>query len=159
MTAEHQDLHALLAADVQQGVSTRSAKVKWVIVADRSLGPGLIANAAACLGAAVAATFPVMVGAAVEDASGQTHAGLPWGGCAILGAEAEKVREIRTKAVVRAGLFVADLSKHAQASRNYQEYRAGLASSAEDELGYYAVSLVGPRNKVDKLVGGLPLLR
>lgn len=133
--------------------------MKWVIVADQTLGAGLVANATASLGAAVAAAFPDLVGGAVEDASGQVHPGLPWSGCAILGGDAAKVREIRTKAMTKAGLFVADMSKHAQASRSYDEYRAGVGSSSEGDLSYYAVSLVGPRNKIDKLVGGLPLLR
>ncbi|GHF46365.1 hypothetical protein GCM10017566_19340 [Amycolatopsis bartoniae] len=128
-------------------------------MADQSLGAGLVANATACLGAAVAAVLPGVVGGEVVDADGQTHAGLPWSGVSILGGDAAKVREIRTKAMSKEGLFVADMSKHAQASRSYEEYRAGLGSTDESELSYYAVSIVGPRNKVDKLVGGLPLLR
>ncbi|MTD54150.1 DUF2000 domain-containing protein [Amycolatopsis pithecellobii] len=159
MTEEHQELRAVLAADVREGVGTRAAKLKWVIVADESLGAGLIANAATCLGAAVASALPEVVGAGAVDASGQAHPGLPWSGCSILAADAAKVREIRTKAVAKDGLFIADMSKHAQVSRNYEEYRAAVAASDEDELSYYAVSLVGPRNKIDKLVGGLPLLR
>lgn len=130
-----------------------------MIVADQTLGAGLVANATACLGAAVAAVFPGLVGEPVEDASGQVHPGLPWSGCAILGGDAAKVREIRAKAVTKEGLFVVDMSKHAQASRSYDEFRAGVGTTEEGDLNYYAVSLVGPRNKIDKLVGGLPLLR
>lgn len=148
-----------MAADVRQGAGTRTAKLKWVIVADDSLGVGVIANATACLGAAVAAVLPGLVGGEVGDASGQVHPGLPWSGCSILAGDAAKVREIRAKAMTKDGLFVADMSKHAQASRSYEEYRVGLGSTEEVDLGYYAVSLVGPRNRIDKLVGGLPLLR
>jgi hypothetical protein len=159
MSTEHEELQGLLEADVRQGAGTRTAKLKWVIVADSSLGAGLIANATACLGAAVAAVLPGLVGGEVVDASGRPHPGLPWSGCSILAADAAKVREIRTKAVTKEGLFVADMSKHAQASRNYEEYRAGVGGTGESDLSYHAVSLVGPRNKIDKLVGGLPLLR
>ncbi|WP_236789227.1 DUF2000 domain-containing protein [Amycolatopsis sp. GM8] len=159
MTTEHQELQAILAADVRDGAGTRTAKLKWVIVVDQALGPGLVANATACLGAAVAAVLPGMVGAEVTDASRQPHPGLPWSGCSILAADAAKVREIRAKAMTKDGLFVADMSKHAQASRDYTEYRAAVEGSEEDALSYYAVSLVGPRNKIGKLVGGLPLLR
>jgi hypothetical protein len=150
---------AILDADVRAGATTRTAKLKWVIVADHSLGAGLIANATACLGAAVGAVLPAVVGGDAEDASGQIHAGLPWTGCSILAADAGKVREIRAKAMTKEGLFVADMSKHAQASRSYEDYRAALGTAQEADLAYYAVSLVGPRNKIDKLVGGLPLLR
>jgi hypothetical protein len=34
-----------------------------------------------------------------------------------------------------------------------------VASTEAADLTYYAVSIVGPRNKVDKLVGKLSLLR
>ncbi|MFD4192293.1 MULTISPECIES: DUF2000 domain-containing protein [Amycolatopsis] len=145
--------------EVQLDATTRTAKVKWVIVADPSLGPGLVANATACLGAAVGKVLPALVGPQVEDASARPHAGLPWTGCSILAADAAKLLQIRTKAANREGIFVADMSKHAQASRSYVEYTEAMAGTDEEAFEYYAVSLVGPRNKIDKLVGGLPLLR
>ncbi|HVW45081.1 MAG TPA: DUF2000 domain-containing protein [Amycolatopsis sp.] len=157
MTTEHQELTAILEEDAQAGVTTRTARLKWVIVADPGLGAGLIANATACLGAAVGAVLPAAVGEPAEDAAGQTHAGLPWAGCSILAADAAKLSEIRAKAVTKEGVFVADMSKHAQASTSYEEYRGSLAGT--EEPGYYAISVLGPRNKIGKLVGGLPLLR
>ncbi|KAA9162406.1 DUF2000 domain-containing protein [Amycolatopsis acidicola] len=151
-------MNAVLAADIQAGASTRSAKLKWVIVADPSRGPGLVANATACLGAAAAAVLPDLIGGEVEDASGHVHAGLPWSGCSILAADAGKLHEIRAKAATKEGVFIADMTKHAQASRSYEEYRAGLGETGEGDLEYYAIGLIGPRNKIAKLVGGLPLL-
>ncbi|HVV10907.1 DUF2000 domain-containing protein [Amycolatopsis sp.] len=159
MSTQHQELAATLAADVRNGATTRSAKLKWVVVADPSLGPGLVANATACLGAAAAAVLPDLVGGAVPDASGQVHAGLPWTGVSILAADAGKLREIRAKAATKEGVFITDMTKHAQASRSYEEYRAGVGETEEADLAYYAIGLLGPRNKIDKLVGGLPLLR
>jgi hypothetical protein len=44
----------------------------------------------------------------------------------------------------------------AQSVRVYDEYVEQL--SRTDGVGYYAVSLIGPRNKVDKIVRKLPLL-
>lgn len=152
MSTEHQ-------VEVQLDATTRTAKVKWVIVADPSLGPGLVANATACLGAAVGKVLPALVGPETADASGQPHPGLPWTGCPILAADAATLSRIRAKAAGREGVFVADMSKHAQASRSYTEYTDAMAATGADDFEYYAVALVGPRNKVDKLVGGLPLLR
>ncbi|WP_312871898.1 DUF2000 domain-containing protein [Amycolatopsis acididurans] len=157
MTIEHQELATILEEDARTGVTTRTARLKWVIVADPGLGSGLVANAVACLGAAVGAALPGVVGEAVPDAAGSPHAGLPWGGVSILAADGAKIREIRAKAVTRDGVFVADMTKHAQASTSYEEYTASLAVTGEPD--YYAISLLGPRNKIGKLVGGLPLLR
>ncbi|MFD0853499.1 DUF2000 family protein [Actinomadura adrarensis] len=36
--------------------------------------------------------------------------------------------------------------------------RLVFRETTADELGYYAVSIVGPRQRVDKIVGRLPLL-
>ena len=36
--------------------------------------------------------------------------------------------------------------------------KATVSQSAATEIDYYAVSIVGPRNSVDKIVGKLPLL-
>jgi hypothetical protein len=46
----------------------------------------------------------------------------------------------------------------AQSTRVYDEYLEQVATQAADGLTYYAVSIVGPRNRVDKLIGKLPLL-
>jgi hypothetical protein len=49
-----------------------------------------------------------------------------------------------------------DIGQHV---RVYDGYLERLAKTDEPDLNYLAVSLVGPRNVVDKLVGGLSLLR
>ena len=49
---------------------------KCVIVMDEGLPLGLIANTAAIWGITLGKTLPEVVGAAVEDASGQSHLGI-----------------------------------------------------------------------------------
>lgn len=44
------------------------------------------------------------------------------------------------------------------AARCWWRTRTPCAQTAADGLEYYAVSIVGPRNPVDKIVGKLPLL-
>jgi hypothetical protein len=39
-----------------------------------------------------------------------------------------------------------------------EEVLDAVAASGPADLDYYAVSVIGPRNRVDKLVKGLPLL-
>ncbi|HUZ22786.1 MAG TPA: DUF2000 family protein [Streptosporangiaceae bacterium] len=57
-----------------------------------------------------------------------------------------------------AGLFLADMAAHAQRTRVYDDYLGQLAGADPEQVEYAALSLVGPRNRIDKLVGGLPLL-
>jgi hypothetical protein len=79
--------------------STRSARLKWVIVIDRTLPPGRAANAAACVASVVGAQAPGIHGPDVKDGDGERHLGLPWVGCSILGALPEQVAGIRDRAV------------------------------------------------------------
>ncbi|MER5642978.1 DUF2000 domain-containing protein [Streptosporangium sp. NPDC002524] len=148
--------------DRRTDLPTRRLPVKWVIVIDHDLPRGLQANAAACLAASVGNAVPAILGSAGTDASGHTHAGLPWTGCTVLAAPADVVRRIRNEAAEEAaatGLVVADMAAIAQRTNVYDEYLAGLARAGDEELSYYAVSLLGPRRTVERLTAKLPLLR
>lgn len=137
---------------------TRSARLKWVVVVNEALAPGLAVNAAICAAAATAAQVSGLLGPDAEDADGNAHPGLPWAGCSVLVADAETLRTIRAKAAAHEGTFVADMPAAAQQTRVYDEYLAAVAETPPDEIEYYAVSVIGPRNRVDKIVGRLPLM-
>lgn len=138
---------------------TRSLKLRWAVVVDRSLPAGLAANAAACMAAAVGKAAPGLVGPDAEDGSGLVHSGLPWTGCLILAADTEQLQALRARAARAEGVLTVDMPRAAQASSAYTDYLAELARTGHEEMRYLAVSVVGPRNRVSKLVGGLPLLR
>ncbi|GAA3749007.1 DUF2000 domain-containing protein [Salinactinospora qingdaonensis] len=144
--------------EIQIDLSTRELGFKWVMVVNRDLPSGLIANTTGCMAAAVGKAIPALVGPGGTDASGTDHVGLPWSGCTVLGAEVEKVREIREKSRTKSGLFVVDMPETAQICRVYGGYLNTLSTTASENITYHGVSIVGPRNKVDKLVGRLPLL-
>jgi hypothetical protein len=55
-------------------------------------------------------------------------------------------------------VFVADMPSQAQSTRVYDEYLRQLATATGDQIVYYAISVVGPRNRVDKMVKKLSLL-
>lgn len=46
----------------------------------------------------------------------------------------------------------------AQHTRVYDEYLTALTETNADDLEYYAVSVIGPRNRIDNIVGRLPLV-
>jgi hypothetical protein len=143
--------------EIRTDLPTRKARLKWVIVVNAAVGPGFIANAAACVAAAVGYATPGLLGRGGQDASGQHHPGLPWAGCSILAGDEPILREVRNRAVRAEGLFVVDMPQAAQTNRVYDDYLTELAKRDAAFLNYYAVSIVGPRNTVDKLVGNLPL--
>lgn len=146
------------ADEIDQSAPTRAARLKWVVVVDADLPAGRAANAAICTAAATARAVDGLLGDDAVDADGQTHPGLPWAGCTVLAADTETLRTIRAKAAARTDFFVADMPAAAQHTRVYSEYLEAVCTTEADEIDYYAVSVVGPRNPVDKIVGKLPLL-
>lgn len=146
-------------AEVRSDLPTREAMSKWVIVVREGLAPGLAVNAAGCMAAAVGRHTSGLLGPDGKDASGAAHPGLPWAGCSILTAPGDVLRKLRAKAVAREDVFVVDMPEPAQTSRIYDEYLDRLARTDSEDVAYHAISLLGPRKRIDKLVGGLGLLR
>ncbi len=145
--------------EVDETVSTRAARLKWVVVVvDRDLPPGRAVNAAICAAAATTNAVTGPLGDDVTDAEGNRHPGLPWLGCSVLGADAAVLRALRAKAATAADTFVATMPAAAQETIVYAGYGATMSKTAAEDMAYYAVSIVGPRNRVNKIVGKLPLL-
>ncbi len=144
--------------EIDTAAPTRATRLKWVVVVNDTLPAGRAVNAAACVAAATGQAVTGLLGPDAVDASGTTHPGLPWAGCTILGASGEQLAAIRAKAASSEGMLVCDMPSDAQLTRVYDEYLENVARKNADELEYYAVGIVGPRNRVDRIVGGLPLL-
>ncbi|GGM11270.1 DUF2000 domain-containing protein [Nakamurella endophytica] len=145
-------------AEIDPSAPTRSARLKWVVVVDAGLPAGRAVNAAVCAAAATAAAVPGLLGAAATDADGQRHPGLPWAGCTVLAADAETIHRVRSRAAADSGMFVADMPDAAQRTRVYADYVRTVGDTVSADLRYAAVSVVGPRNRLDRIVGRLPLL-
>jgi hypothetical protein len=137
---------------------TRSAKYKWVIIVDTSVPAGRMVNAVACVAAATGSLVDGLIAHGGPDASGHDHPGLPWAGCTILGGATEEVAAIRARAVSSGDMLVVDMPAAAQAHRIYNDYLGELARTEPDELAVCAFSVIGPRNRVDKIAKKLALL-
>ena len=135
---------------------TRNAPLKWVVIVDQGLPPGRAMNAAVCVAAATSAAVTGLLGPDALDRDHSIHAGLPWAGCTILMATSERISAIRAKAAAADDTVIADMPAQAQETRVYAEYLANMSTA--ETIDYHAISLVGPRNRVSKLVHSLPLL-
>jgi hypothetical protein len=146
------------AHEIRTDESTRAARLKWVVIVDKSTPPGRMVNAVACVSATTGALVDGLVGREGADASGSEHPGLPWAGCSVLAAGAEQLLNVRAKAVAVEGMLVVDMPLAAQTRRVYDDYLAELATTAPADLALTAISLVGPRAEVDAIVKRLSLL-
>lgn len=144
--------------EIRLDESTRSARLKWVILVDEGLPAGRQVNAAACIAAATSARVPGLLGPDATDADGEQHPGLPWAGCTILAAASDALSAILVKATALDDVLVVDMPAIAQEVRVYSEYVEAMAATPLTGLAPLAVGLVGPRKSVDKLVKRLSLL-
>jgi hypothetical protein len=145
-------------AEIDTSASTRSARLKWVVVVNGSIPAGRAVNAAVCVAGATVTAVAGLLGPDAVDAAGHAHPGLPWAGCSVLTADGATLREIRAKGLAHDATFVADMPEAAQSTRVYDDYLGAMASSDPDGIEYLAVSLVGPKNRIDKIVGRLALM-
>ena len=144
--------------EVDTSAPTRSARLKWVVVVNDSIPAGRAVNAAVCVAAATAVEVGGLLGPTGVDASGSVHAGLPWAGCSVLSADTVTLRAIRAQASSHEATFVADMPAAAQQLRVYDDYLGAIGETEHEEIDYLAVSIVGPKNRVDRMVGRLPLM-
>ena len=134
---------------------------KCVMILDENLPMGLIANTAAIMGITLGERRPEVVGPDVADRSGGRHPGIIEFPVPILSGSPERIRQIREKLGQPEfqDLTAVDFSDLAQGCKTYGEFIGKMADVPESDLRYLGIALCGARKKVDRLTGGLPLLR
>lgn len=138
---------------------TRAARLKWVIAVNESLPVGHMVNAVACVAASTGTLVEGLVADGGPDASGHQHPGLPWAGCTVLAASSEQLDALMARAAaVSDAVLVIDMASAAQTHRTYDDYLVELAKTRTTDTGPCALSIVGPRNLVNRLTKGLTLL-
>jgi hypothetical protein len=135
--------------------------MKMVMVINKELPAGLIANTAAVLGISAGKMFEGIVGDDVQDADGHIHRGITTKTIPVLGAANEQIKGIRDILfdTAYADVTVVDFCEIAQRSLDYANYTTILSNTASSEIGYLGVCLYGPVKKINKLTGYLGLLR
>lgn len=134
---------------------------KCVIILDENLPVGLIANTAAILGITLGQVRPDIVGPDIPDRSGNIHRGITALPVPILRGDPAMIKELRVRLYDPefAEVAVVDFSELAQTCNHYREYMEKLARNDTADLTYIGLGLCGPKKKINKLTGGIPLLR
>ncbi|MDO4169919.1 MAG: DUF2000 domain-containing protein [Lachnospiraceae bacterium] len=134
---------------------------KCVMIIDENLPLGIIANTAAIMGITLGKEIPKVVGTNTIDQSGNEHLGIIRFPVPILKSSADKMKEIRQKLFQSEfqDLTVVDFSDLAQSCKTYDEFIEKMGNVSESTLQYFGLAICGPKKKVNKLTGSMPLLR
>ncbi|MCM1334998.1 MAG: DUF2000 domain-containing protein [Bacteroides sp.] len=138
-----------------------SEKKKCVLVIDRALPLGFIANTAAILAFTLGKRAPDAVGEDVSDKSGFIHSGIVRLPIPILQGDCETLRTLRERLFLAeyGDLAVVDFTETAQGSKTYPEWIEKMSVREEKELSYLGIAIYGDAKKVGRLTGNLPLLK
>ncbi len=132
--------------------------MKIVIVLDRELPAGLLANAAAVLAFSAARHLPGGVGHDLWDADGGLHPGITNLPIPMLACERSGLEVLRQRAQAQ-GVGCIDFSRTAQRAKRYDEYEDALKAMKGSDLEYLGLCLYGEAVAVKGLTGHLPLVK
>lgn len=132
--------------------------MKCVMIFDENLPLGVIANAAAIMGASLGKQEPEVVGIPPVDQDGNQHSGLIQFPVPILKSKASSIQEIRNKAL-ETELDIIDFTDIAQKSMTYEDFLNNYKNTSPDAIEYLGLTLCGPKKIINKLTGSLSLLR
>lgn len=128
---------------------------RCIIVVNGALPPGKAANAAAVVAFTLGQRHGRLVGEPFVEAGGAAHPGLIPIGIPVLSADAPRLAALRAKALAECD--VVDFPLQGQQTTDYQAFLHSMRQAEGGALEYLAVGLVGPKKRIGKLAGGLPL--
>jgi hypothetical protein len=135
------------------------ANSKCVVIVAETLSPGLAANGASVIAMTLGQRVPKLVGPDVKSSDGLIHAGLVVIPVPVLTAPPAQVATIHAAASGTGGMVAVGFTALAQSCRTYDEYTEKMSATGDGDLEYLATGIFGPKRIVNKLAGGLPLLR
>jgi len=134
---------------------------KCVMLIDESLPRGIAANTAAIMGITLGKELPGIVGADITGQDGCKHLGIIEFPVPILRGSPEEIKRIR-EMLYRPDfqdLTVVDFSDLAQSCKTYDEFTEKMSFISESALQYFGIAICGPKKKINKLTGSMPLLQ
>lgn len=135
--------------------------MKCVMIIDKELPAGFIANTAAALGLSLGGHVDGLNGPEVADKAQNRHLGITRIPIPILAAGREQIKAIyeRVRSESIPDMTVIGFSSVAQKCNKYEEYMERMGYTEPEHLDYLGICLYGPQKLVTKLSGSIPMLR
>ena len=131
---------------------------RCVIIMDKNLRGGLLANAIAVIALTVGQRHPTLVGDDLVDASNFAHPGLIPTGIPMLCASQADLIEVRKEALDMK-CDIVDFPVEGQQTKNYMEFMEMTAQIPTENMKYTGIALIGQKKPISKLTKGFKLIR
>ncbi len=148
-----------IEADTQQIFQSVLPEIpdRCVIVTDKALSGGHLANAIAVIALTVGQRHPILVGEPLVDASSFAHPGLIPIGIPMLCTQQSDLVEIRQTAIDN-GCDVVDFPVEGQQTKNYEEFVEMTAQIRPEDMKYTGIAMIGQKKVINKIVRKLEML-
>jgi hypothetical protein len=130
---------------------------RCVVIMDKGLSGGVLANAIAVIALTVGQRHPVLVGESLVDASGFAHPGLIPTGIPMLCAPQAELAKIRQEALNN-DCDVVDFPVEGQQTKNYEEFKETVAQIPTENIKYTGLAVIGQKKTINKIVKKLDLI-
>ncbi len=136
-----------------------ASQYRCTIIIDKDLPVGLAMNAASVIGISFGRTVENLVGSDMKSLDDVNYPGVIYSPLPILLASGEYLREIQANAESDDDIYVMPFSALAQSCKTYEEYGEKISSVKSDNIELVAIGIIGPKKKVTKMTGNLPLYK
>lgn len=135
--------------------------MKCVMIIDRELPIGIIANTSAALGLSLGSQINGLIGPEVLDKSNNCHRGITNTSIPILGSTKEKIKEIHDKfqSENNEEVTIIGFSSLAQKSKCYDDYILKMNDAYGEEIDYLGICIYGPKKVINKVSGSIGILK
>lgn len=136
-------------------------EVKCVIVIDKELPLGLIANTAAVLGCSLGKNIEDIVGHDIKDQDNFNHRGITKVPIPVLSLTKEEIKKIyrKVKENYDESITLIDFNNIAQKCNSYDDYNEKLCNADSEALNYLGICMYGNKKIINSLTGSIPMLR
>lgn len=132
---------------------------RCTIVINKNLPIGLAMNAASVIGISFGRTVENLVGSDLKSQDDINYPGVIYSPLPILTASKEYIHELLSSAEQEDDIYHMPFSALAQSCKTYDEYGKKISTVRSDEIELVAIGLIGPKKKITKITGSLPLYK
>ncbi|AWP34781.1 DUF2000 domain-containing protein [Pantoea eucalypti] len=132
---------------------------RCTIIIDKDLPAGLAMNAASVIGISFGRTVDNLVGPDMQSLDEVNYPGVIYAPLPVLLASGDYLHELQASAESDDEMYVMPFSALAQSCKTYEEYGERISSVKSENIELVAIGIIGPKKKLTRMTGNLPLYK